>query len=443
MIIKNHIKRLLIAFFVLTAFFVAVETINAQVVEGGGGGGSSSGSFTVTCYSQGGSPSTITVTGKNNKFTTPSAPTRDGYTFDGWYTTVGNGGTGYGANTTVNSKLSSLYAHWTEITYTVTVIDRDTYNNNELGRGTYTVKQGASTTATALRTATYANYDYVGCTEANNISANTTLYRNFVRKFTVTYQGSYYKDEEWSDSFITFKSGIQYAASSSTESVQRNNTGTFPAVPLKYQATHEETPNGGGPGYYIQYNIKRYITYDYNGGSGFPTSYEFNPLARKYFNFLGWYSDSSGNNRVGGAGSSTLKISANTTYYALFKNGNGVSYGIEPRVYTLPNATRDGYTLDGWYETGTDKYIGQPGDKPTTYISRSLYAKWTPDTTYYTITVEDRIGNSSGKKLGSKTYSVEEGLSANASALRNTTYTGYSYKGDSAEISSVSADVTI
>lgn len=61
----------------------------------------------------------------------------------------------------------------------------------------------------------------------------------------------------------------------------------------------------------------------------------------------------------------------------------------------------------------------------------------------YTITVEDRVGNSSGKKLGSGTYSVEEGLSANASVLRNTIYTGYTYKSDSAEISSVSANATI
>lgn len=445
---KNFIKRSLVAFFVLTMLFVCTETISAGkidpvVIDDG----NTATSFTVTCYYQDGSDSYTTVTGKTtssgSSFKTPAAPTRTGYNFEGWYATAGSGGTGYAANTTVNSKLGSLYAHWTEITYTVTVIDRDIYNNNELGRGTYTVQQGASKTATELRTATYANYDYKDCDQVTNILANTTLYRNFVRKFTVTYKGSYYKGEEWSDSFITFKSGVQYAASSSTESVQRNNTGTFPAVPLKYQTTHEETPNGGGPGYYIQYNIKRYITYDYNGGSGSVTSYEFNPLARKYFNFLGWYSDSSGNNRVGGADNSTPKISANTTYYALFENCNGVSYGIEPRAYTLPDATRDGYTLDGWYEIGTDEYIGKPGDKPTTYVSRNLYAKWIPDTTYYTITVKDVVGNSSGHLLGSGTYSIEEGLSANASTLRTTTYTGYTYKSASAAISSVSANATL
>lgn len=47
------------------------------------------------------------------------------------------------------------------------------------------------------------------------------------------------------------------------------------------------------------------------------------------------------------------------------------------------------------------------------------------------VTVEDRIGSSSGTLLGSGTYSVSYGSTTRASSLRSTTYTGYSYSSDS------------
>lgn len=46
---------------------------------------------------------------------------------------------------------------------------------------------------------------------------------------------------------------------------------------------------------------------------------------------------------------------------------------------------------------------------------------------YYVVTVEDRVGNSSGTLLGSGTYSVLGGTSVSASSLRSNTYTGYNY----------------
>ncbi|MGN1168480.1 MAG: InlB B-repeat-containing protein [Acutalibacteraceae bacterium] len=51
-------------------------------------------------------------------------PTREGYTFDGWFTAL-SGGTKVTENTTVNSNVT-YYAHWTANRYTVNFYDGDT-----------------------------------------------------------------------------------------------------------------------------------------------------------------------------------------------------------------------------------------------------------------------------------------------------------------------------
>lgn len=49
----------------------------------------------------------------------------------------------------------------------------------------------------------------------------------------------------------------------------------------------------------------------------------------------------------------------------------------------------------------------------------------------YTVTVQDRVGSSSGTLLGSGSYSVAAGTTTRASSLRSTTYSGYTYSSDS------------
>lgn len=46
------------------------------------------------------------------------------------------------------------------------------------------------------------------------------------------------------------------------------------------------------------------------------------------------------------------------------------------REITLPNASRDGYVLDGWYDRGV--YVGKPGDRVTVSSDRNLQARWEP-----------------------------------------------------------------
>jgi uncharacterized repeat protein (TIGR02543 family) len=79
---------------------------------------------TVTFDSQSASvpanPTTKTVTiPATNVVTLPTAPTKTGYTFSGWYTAINGGGTQFTAATPVTANIT-VYAKWTGITHTVT-----------------------------------------------------------------------------------------------------------------------------------------------------------------------------------------------------------------------------------------------------------------------------------------------------------------------------------
>lgn len=85
---------------------------------------------------------------------TTSAPTRDGYTFQGWYNNVEGTGTNYaGATYTTNAGLT-LYAKWTANTYQVA------YNANG-GSGTMSNSTFTYDASGVLRTNTFTRTDYV------------------------------------------------------------------------------------------------------------------------------------------------------------------------------------------------------------------------------------------------------------------------------------------
>lgn len=68
--------------------------------------------YTVTFNSNGGSAVASQTVKKNGKAIQPVNPTRDGYTFDGWYTAA-SGGQKFDFNMPITANII-LYAHWTE-----------------------------------------------------------------------------------------------------------------------------------------------------------------------------------------------------------------------------------------------------------------------------------------------------------------------------------------
>ncbi|NLB37579.1 MAG: InlB B-repeat-containing protein, partial [Clostridiales bacterium] len=94
----------------------AVWRVNSYIITWNLAGGSIAGSTQ--------NPQTTVVYGQN--YVLPSGtPVRTGYTFTGWYTSSGQGGTLINEGTTVNVTVSSThYAHWSVNTYTV-VFDKN------------------------------------------------------------------------------------------------------------------------------------------------------------------------------------------------------------------------------------------------------------------------------------------------------------------------------
>ena len=80
-------------------------------------------SFTVAFDTNGGSGNTVISVVSGETVSAPDAPTREGYTFDGWYTAK-DGGTKYDFSKPVTGDLT-LYAHWTAKTTPVKITFRD------------------------------------------------------------------------------------------------------------------------------------------------------------------------------------------------------------------------------------------------------------------------------------------------------------------------------
>lgn len=133
-------------------------------------------------------------------------------------------------------------------------------------------------------------------------------------------------------------------------------------------------------------------------------------------------------------------------YVSYYSNGGSGApddtyfYGsTESVVLSSTKPTRTGYTFLGWsadaYATSATYSAGQNIGTRTSILR--LYAVWRINS--YTVTCEDRVGSSSGTKLGTKTASYNYGSSVSGASFGSNTsydayYTGYHYTGSSSTI---------
>ena len=399
------------------------------------------GTFSVTYNPNGGTGGTtdggITAgTQYTVKSDTQAGVTRTGYTFAGWNTEAGGGGTAYqaGDNITVNSDVT-LYAQWTANPGTFSV----TYNPNG-GTGGITDGGIAPGTQYTVKSDTEANvtrtgYTFTGWnTEAggggtayqagDNITVNSdvTLYAQWtpLPTFSVTYSPNGGTGGT-TDADIT--SGTQYTVKSDTEAGVTRTGFTFTGWNTEaggggtaYQAGDNITVNSDVTLYAQWTPLPTFsVTYSPNGGTGGTTDADITSgtqytvksdtdvgVTRTGFTFASWNTAANGSGTTYQAGND-LTVTGDVTLYAQWTplptfsvtySPNGGTGGTTDAditsgtQYTVKSdtdvgVTRTGYTFASWNtEANGSGTSYQAGNNLTVTGDVTLYAQWTPLPTF-------------------------------------------------------------
>ena len=365
--------------------------------------------YTVTYNTNGGnavSPASATYTG--TALTLPN-DTWSGHQFNGWYDAasggnkIGNADASYTPTDNV-----TLYAQWTA--YTVT------FNANKGTVSPASASAGSDGSVT-LPTPTRPNWtfngwyttasgsDKVGDANASYTpTADTTIYAHW--KCTVTYDAN---GGPVSPASATVDEGASTTLPAATNG-SKTFEGWFTAAEggAKVGAKNDSyTPNGNIT-LYAQWSDNILVEFDGNGGTAGTNSDTYDnvtpitlPTAtRAGHQFNGWYTASSGGTRAGGAGDSYVPTEPTTLYaqwtaYTVSFDGNGatnpssLSAGNNGSV-TLPNTTRTGYTLNGWYTAASGgTKVGNDGASYTPTADITLHAQWTVNSYKVTITTSN------------------------------------------------------
>jgi uncharacterized repeat protein (TIGR02543 family) len=327
---------------VFTAQWVPVYAV--RYVFNGGTAYSRESSIDLECA---GVPDSTCTSGQ--VITTNHAPTRDGYTFNGW---VDQSSTPIAAAalTTISATSYIFYATWTPIDYAVTY-----------------AADGGSTAPT----------------QASRRIGQTFTVGNAINKTGYSFAG-------WNDGSQTYGPGATYVVGTSDVTL------TAQWIPDVYNVTYDWNGGHGSTTNDVAYTV---------GTSAISL-----PLVTDHvkdgYNFNGWSTSPSGN-LLG----TTYVPTASTTLYAIWGNGsytltmdaNGgsvtnTSYSVaNGSAQALPTPTRSHFHFDGWFDAASNgTLLGLAGANFTPSASKTLYAHWTQDSLY---------GMGASTKIGSLTLS--------------------------------------
>ena len=369
------------------------------------------------------------------KSDTEAGVTRTGFTFTGWNTEAGGGGTAYqaGDNITVNSDVT-LYAQWTPLpTFSVTYSPNGGTGGTtdaDITSGTqYTVK--SDTDVGVTRTGfTFASWNTAangsGTTyQAGNdltVTGDVTLYAQWtpLPTFSVTYSPNGGTGGT-TDADIT--SGTQYTVKSDTEAGVTRTGFTFTGWNTQsdgsgtsYQAGNDLTVTADVTLYAQWTPLPTFsVTYSPNGGTGGTTDADITSgtqytvksdtdvgVTRTGFTFASWNTAANGSGTTYQAGND-LTVTGDVTLYAQWTplptfsvtySPNGGTGGTTDAditsgtQYTVKSdtdvgVTRTGYTFASWNTAANGSGTTyQAGNNLTVTADVTLYAQWTPLPTF-------------------------------------------------------------
>ena len=261
-------------------------------------------------------------------------PTRDGCTFDGWYTAALGGTKITDTSKVTNTSGHTLYAHWTGNQYTVTL----NANGGSVDTSTVTVRYNS--TYGTLPTPTRAGYKFTGwytvklpIDDTQKVTETTTVSKASDHTLYAQWTGNEY--------IVTLNANGGKVFVSKMIVVYNSIYGTM------------ETPRRSG------------------------------------YTFDGWYTELSGGTRV--TETTSVKIIGDHTLYAhwtanqytvtLNANGGSVSTSTLTVTYdsiygTLPTPTKTGYKFKGWYTASSEGTKVTATTKVSKAKDHTLYAQW-------------------------------------------------------------------
>jgi uncharacterized repeat protein (TIGR02543 family) len=419
--------------------------------------------YTITFDSHDGSVVPSITADAGTAVSKPTDPTRNGYTFTGWYSAA-SGGTVYPWPHSLTASIT-VHAQWTIASYSITyTLSGGT--NNASNPANYTVESPAINLAAPGRTGyTFGGWYSDGgfTTAVTEIPVGSTGDKTFYAQWTaITYTVAYNAND--GDGGSTASSTHTYGQAKNLTANGFTRTGyTFAgwaasaggSVSYADGANIENltTTNGATVDLFAQWTVVNYtITYNLAGGSNNvanPADYTITSLpltladpTRTGYTFGGWYSDSALTTVVtsipaGSTGDKTFYAQWTAITYTVVydKNAADASGAMASSAHTYDTAqalsdnafTRTGYTFAEWttYANGTGtSYTGGQGVSnlsSTQGATVTLYARWTA----VTYTIIYNLNGGTNNATNPLSYTIESpGITLTAPA-----YTGNNFGG--------------
>ena len=427
--------------------------------------------YTVTLDGQGATTAgTTSVTAdKGSAMPTPiTLPTKSGYTFGGYYSATGGGGTQYykadgsSAKSYDLTSNTTLYAKWTGNTYTLT------FDAN--GGSTPTASKSVQYKSTygTLPTPTRTGYTFSGwyttstggtkkvASDTYETIGNSTLYAHWTANtYTIAFNGNGAASGSMSSQTMTYDQAAEIKAFSSfvNPGYVFNGWATEAGATIPQYSDKESVINLATSGTVTLYAVWTAggfsVIFNPTGGTvdvalkvvNYQSQYgELPTPARSGYTFSGWFTST-----VGGTQITATSVFTQTTAQTLYAHWTGKSYtvtfdrqsgsggtssssvtfGAIPSQVTIP--TRVGYTFGGYftspYGVGT-QYYGAYGEGIVPFAVASnvtLYAKW--DAITYKVSF-NKNGGAGTMEMQSIAFGTSENLNGN-----EFTKTGYHFGG--------------
>ncbi|TXK85571.1 InlB B-repeat-containing protein [Paenibacillus sp. N3.4] len=366
--------------------------------------------YTVTYNSNDGSSVVSQNVNYNENASKPQDPTKNGYTFAGWYTDS-EFNTAFDFKTSITSHLT-LYAKWTINPYTVT------FDSNG---GSAVASQTVDYNTKAASPAAPAKQDFIFL---GWYSDNGKTAFDFNRPIT----GNVTLYAKWAKNVSTVSFDSNGGSTVDNQSVNYKEKAAKPADPAKtgYTFAGWYVDSGWATAYdfntaitedttlYAKWSVKQYtVSFDSNEGSTVATqtaayhtkAIEPVPPTKPNFKFVGWYLDSAlktafdFNSFIIDDVALYAKWTMNQ-YTITFESNGGSSVGSQNVNYNEKglkpeDPTKKGYTFAGWY---ADRGLAATYDFNTPISEHAtLYAKWIINK--YTVTFDSKGGSAVASQM--------------------------------------------